>query len=332
MAWYETPAARALGVRYPLLQAPMSGFTTPELVAAVSNAGALGSLGGAWLSPDELRAAIRAVRQLTDAPFMVNLFAWPEPDAAPDAHPALDEQLTVVVEEQVPVFSFTFGIPNFANVKSAGATIVGTATTVAEAQALEAAGVDVVVAQGWEAGGHRGTFERPPAEVEVGGLALVPQVVDAVSVPVLAAGGIMDGRGIAAALALGAGGASLGTAFLTASEAATPPAFRRLLAGTPAEGTRVSRVFSGREARLVRTDAVEELVGAGRPPAPYPVQLDVTRPIHRAGLQADDPSRLFALAGQGAALVREAAAADLVATLVAETERAISRLGGDPSG
>jgi nitronate monooxygenase len=332
MAWYETPAARALGVRYPLLQAPMSGFTTPELAAAVSNAGALGSLGAAWLSPDELRAAIRAVRQLTDAPFMVNLFAWPEPDVAPEAHPALDEQLAVLVEEQVPVFSFTFGIPDFAEVKSTGATIVGTATTVAEAQALEAAGVDIVVAQGWEAGGHRGTFERPPAEVEVGGLALVPQVVDAVSVPVLAAGGIMDGRGIAAALALGAGGASLGTAFLTTSEAATPPAFRRLLARTPADGTRVSRVFSGREARLVRTDAVEELVGAGGPPAPYPLQLEVTRPIHLAGLQADDSSRLFALAGQGAALVREAPAADLVETLVAETERAISRLGGDSSG
>ena len=332
MAWYETPAAGALGVRYPLLQAPMSGFTTAELAAAVSNAGALGSLGAAWLAPDELRVAIRAVRQLTDAPFMVNLFAWPEPDAAPDAHPARDEQLAVVVEEQVPVFSFTFGIPDFAEVKSAGATVVGTATTVAEAQALEAAGVDIVVAQGWEAGGHRGTFERPPAEVEVGVLALVPQVVDAVSVPVLAAGGIMDGRGIAAALALGAGGASLGTAFLTASEAATPPALRRLLARTPADGTRVSRVFSGREARLVRTDAVEELVGEGRPPAPYPLQLEVTRPIHRAGLQADDPSRLFALAGQGAALVREAPAADLVETLVAETERAISRLGGDSSG
>jgi len=332
MAWYETPAARALGVRYPLLQAPMSGVTTPELAAAVSNAGALGSLGAAWLAPADLSAAIRAVRQLTDAPFMVNLFVWPEPDAAPDAHPALAEQLAVVAKEQVPVFSFTFGIPDFAEVKSSGATIVGTATTVAEARALETAGVDVVVAQGWEAGGHRGTFELPPAEVEVGGLALVPQVVDAVSVPVLAAGGIMDGRGIAAALALGAGGASLGTAFLTASETAMPPAFRRLLAATPAEGTRVSRVFSGREARLVRTDAVEDLVGAGEPPAPYPLQLDVTRPIHLAALQADDPSRLFALAGQGAALVREAAAADLVATLVAETERAISRLGGDPSG
>ena len=332
MAWYETPAARALGVRYPLLQAPMSGVTTPELAAAVSNAGALGSLGAAWLAPSELRDAIRAVRQLTDAPFMVNLFAWPEPDAAPDAHPALDEQLAVVVEEQVPVFSFTFGIPDFADVKSAGATIVGTATTVAEARTLEAAGVDIVVAQGWEAGGHRGTFERPPDEVEVGSFALVPQVVDAVAVPVLAAGGIMDGRGIAAALALGAGGASLGTAFLTASESATPPASRRLLAVTAAEGTRVSRVFSGREARLVRTEAVEKLVGTGQPPAPYPLQLDTTRPIHRAGLQTDDPSQLFVLAGQGAALVREATAAHLVETLVAETDDVISRLGADSSG
>ena len=181
MAWYETPAARALGVRYPLLQAPMSGVTTPELAAAVSNAGALGSLGAAWLAPDDLRAAIRAVRELTDAPFMVNLFVWPEPDAAPDAHPALEEQLAVVAEESVPVFSFTFGIPELAEVKAAGATVVGTATTVDEARALEAAGVDVLVAQGWEAGGHRGTFEHPPAEVEIGGLALVPQVVDAVS-------------------------------------------------------------------------------------------------------------------------------------------------------
>jgi len=332
MAWHETPAAAKLGVRYPILQAPMSGVTTPELAAAVSNAGALGSLGAAWLAPADLRTEIRAVRQLTDAPFMVNLFARPQQDAAPGAQPALEEQLAVIVEEQVPVFSFTFGIPDFAEVKSAGATIVGTATTVAEARTLEAAGVDVVVAQGWEAGGHRGTFERPPAEVEVGGLALVPQVVDAVSVPVLAAGGIMDGRGIAAALALGAGGASLGTAFLTASETATPPAFRRLLAATPVEGTRVSRVFSGREARRVRTDAVEELVGAGQPPAPYPLQLGVTRPIHGAGLQADDPSQLFVLAGQGAALVREVTAADLVETLLAETADVISRLGVDPSG
>ena len=326
MAWYETPAARALGVRYPLVQAPMSGLTSPELVAAVSNAGALGSLGAAWLEPDDLREAIRSVRRLTDAPFLVNLFAWPQPDAAPDAHPSPDAQLAVVLEERVPVFGFTFGIPDFAQIQEGGATIVGTATTVTEARALEAAGVNVVVAQGWEAGGHRGTFERPPGDVEAGVFALVPQVVDAVSVPVLAAGAIMDGRGIAAALALGADGASLGTAFITASESTAPPAYRRLLAQTPVEGTRVSSVFSGREARLVRTAAVEELVRSGRPPAPYPLQLDVTRPLNREGLEYDDPERLFALAGQGAALARDLPAGELVELLVTETEETIRRL------
>lgn len=326
MSWYETPAARALAVRYPLLQAPMSGVTTPELAAAVSNAGALGSLGGAWNEPDALRDAIRATRALTDAPFMVNLFAWP-PDVAPDTHPSLDAQLAVVAEERVPVFGFTFGIPDFAEVKAAGAVVVGTATTVSEARALEAAGVDVLVAQGWEAGGHRGTFDRPPGEVDTGVIALVPQVVDAVSVPVLAAGAIMDGRGIAAALALGAHGAALGTAFVTAAESSAPPVYRRLLAATPVEGTRMSRVLSGREARLVRTDAVERLV-EGAEPAPYPLQLETSRPIHRAGLESEDPRRIFALAGQGAALARELPAGELVAALVAETGEAVRRLAG----
>jgi nitronate monooxygenase len=326
VAWYETPAARALGVRYPLVQAPMSGLTTPELAAAVSNAGGLGSLGAAWTEPDDLRAQIRAVRALTEAPFLVNLFAWPQPDAAPGAHPRLEDQLAVVAEERVPVFGFTFGIPEFAEIKAGGAVIVGTATTVGEAQALAAAGADVVVAQGWEAGGHRGTFERAPAEVEAGLVALVPQVVDAVALPVVAAGAIMDGRGIAAALALGAAGVALGTAFITARESSAPATYRRLLAETRVEDTRVSAVFSGREARLVRTQAVDELLRSGEAPAPYPLQLDVTRPIHREGLQRDDPERLFALAGQGAALVRELPAADLLATLVAETGDAIRRL------
>jgi nitronate monooxygenase len=326
VAWHETPAARVLGVRYPLVQAPMSGLATPELAAAVSNAGGLGSLGSAWTEPDDLRAQIRAVRALTKAPFLVNLFAWPQPDAAPDAHPRLEDQLAVIAAERVPVFGFTFGIPDFAEIKAGGAVIVGTATTVGEARALAVAGADVVVAQGWEAGGHRGTFERAPADVEAGLVALVPQVVDAVALPVLAAGAIMDGRGIAAALALGAAGVALGTAFIAARESSAPPAYKRLLAATPVEGTRVSAVFSGREARLVRTQAVEELLRAGEAPAPYPLQLDVTRPLHRDALRGDDPERLFALAGQGAAFVRELPAAELLATLVAETGDAIRRL------
>ena len=162
----------------------------------------------------------------------------------------------------------------------------------------------------------------------MGGIALVPQVVDAVSVPVLAAGAIMDGRGIAAALALGAAGASLGTAFIATPESAAHPLYRRVLAQTSAAGTRVSRVFSGREARLVRTDAVEHLVRSGPEPEPYPLQLALTRPLQRAALESGDSERLFLLAGQGAALARELPAAELVATLVAETDAAVARLGG----
>jgi nitronate monooxygenase len=360
MAWHETPAAARLGVRYPIVQAPMAGVTTPSLAAAVSNAGGLGSLGAAWLSPDELRAAIRSVRALTDRPFMVNLFAWPElreietdaaaamreslaatraelgaedPDpAAPDVEAHLTAQLEVLLDERVPVFGFIFGIPDFAAIQEAGAAIVGTATTVAEARALEAAGVDLIVAQGWEGGGHRGTFDRPIEEVEVGTVVLVPQVVDAISLPVLAAGGIMDGRGIAAALALGAHGAWLGTAFIATPESQAGELYRQALPRTAAEATIVTTAFSGRHARMLRTQIVDRIERAGVRPLPFPAQLSLTRPLQDAAGRAGDAEMMFLLAGQGAALARDLPAGELVETLVAETARAISRLGGDPSG
>ena len=356
MPWYETPAAAVLGVRYPLVQAPMAGVTTPALAAAVSNAGGLGSLGAAWLPPDELRAAIGAVRDLTDRPFMVNLFAWPEPGdadsgavaamrdslrstreelgaddpdpSAPDVVALLAAQLEVVLEERVPVFGFIFGIPDFAAIKDAGAVIVGTATTVAEARVLEAAGVDVVVAQGWEGGGHRGTFDRPLDEVDVATMPLVPQVVDAVSIPVLAAGGIMDGRGIAAALALGADGAWLGTAFIAAPESQASQVYRDVLARTPVEGTIVTRALSGRHARMVRSALVERIERSGLEPAPFPLQLSLTRPLQQAAAAQGAAESMFLLAGQGAALARDLPAGELVGALVAETSAAITRLGG----
>jgi nitronate monooxygenase len=359
MAWHETPAAAKLGVRYPIVQAPMAAVTTPELAAAVSNAGGLGSLGAAWLPPDELRAAIRAVRALTDQPFMVNLFAWPElreidPDAAvamraslaatreelgaddpdpsaPDVRAHLGTQLEVLLEERVPVFGFIFGIPDFAAIQHAGAVIVGTATTVAEACALEAAGVDLVVAQGWEGGGHRGTFDRPIEEVEVATMVLVPQIVDAISIPVLAAGGIMDGRGIAAALALGAHGAWLGTAFIATPESQAGELYRHALPHTAAEATIVTTALSGRHARMLRTQIVDRIENAGVRPLPFPAQLSLTRPLQEAAARSGQAQLMFMLAGQGAALTRDLPAGKLVETLVAETETAISRLGGDPS-
>src|SRR5690349_13726848 len=235
------------------------GWTTPQLVAQVCEAGGLGSIAGAMLPPDALRAEIGAVRSLTSLPFAVNLFApLPAPSDRGLSHWALlsgrpvptlarpgfgfADQLAVVIAERVPVLSFTFGIPPLADVDC---FTIGTATTVAEAVALADAGVGAVVAQGSEAGGHRGTFLAPVEQSLVGTMALVPQVVDAVRIPVIASGGIMDGRGIAAARLLGAQAVQLGTAFLRTDEAGTGAAYREALS----QPTTVTRVLTGRAAR-----------------------------------------------------------------------------------
>lgn len=233
-AWLE-----ALGVRHPIFAAPMAGGpSTPELVAAVSDAGGLGFLGVGYLSPEDTRATIRRVRALTDAPFGVNVFIPEEPkgdarhaviamktwlrewvddpavaaeiDAIDPRFPTFAEfeaQMNVILEERVPVLSFTFGCPEADTIgrwKESGACVIGTATTPEEAVALERAGCDAVVAQGYEAGGHRGSFLPIDETRLIGTMALVPQVVDRVRIPVIAAGGIMDGRGFVACLALGA--------------------------------------------------------------------------------------------------------------------------------
>jgi nitronate monooxygenase len=329
------------------------GFTTPELVAAVSEAGALGSLGGAMLPPDALRAGIRAVRSLTERPFGVNLFAPLErPRVDPGALAAMqaeltryrdelglgppgelagpppglvDSQLQVLLDERVPVFSFTFGLPELGALKDAGCVLLGTATTVAEAAELEQRGVDVVVAQGYEAGGHRGTFLGPFERALVGGIALVPQIVDRVQVPVILAGGIMDGRGIAAALALGAEGAQLGTAFLSADEAGTPESYRRLIADADETATAITHVYSGRPARAVRTRVIEHLETAGGEILPFPAQGALFTDIRQAAAEQGVGDLLFLLAGQGSPLSRRLPAGELVATLVRETEAALAR-------
>lgn len=355
MSWRANPVAELLGTRYPIVQAPMAGSTTPELVAAVSNAGALGSFGAAWTEPDELGATIRRIRELTDRPFGINLFVWPPIDEsrmdgtallgalaplfselgirppevrAPFDPPALlERQLAVVAAERVPVFSFTFGIPPLDEVRASGAVIGGTATTVAEAAELERAGVDFVVVQGSEAGGHRGTFLHEFEDAMIGGLALVPQVVDRSGVPVIAAGAIMDGRGIAAALALGAGGVQLGTAFIGCPESAAAEPHKSLLAETADDGTAVTANFSGRQARAIRTRLADELERAGVAALPFPVQTAVVRPMSAAAVEQGRPELGFFLAGQAAALSRRMPAAELVAELVQETEAELRRLG-----
>lgn len=356
MDWPGTPLTELLGIRYPIVQAPMAGPTTPELVASVSNAGGLGSLGAALMAPDDLRAAIRDIRSRTDRPFNVNLFVWrdpaqPEPalleavraalapvrrrlglddDALlplpPSPRALLEKQLTVVCEEAVPVFSFAFGIPPLDEVRRAGALIAGTATTVEEAVALEDAGVDAVVAQGSEAGGHRGSFLAPFGESMVGGLALVPQVVDRVRVPVVAAGGIMDGRGIAAALALGAAGAQLGTAFLGCPESAAHPLHKAALQRLADTGTTVTAAYSGRPARAMRTGFITDLESVLPAPLDFPLQYAQTGRINGAAAGTGDADLMFLLAGQAAALSRSLPAADLVETLVRETQEVVERM------
>jgi nitronate monooxygenase len=344
-----TALTELLGIEHPVIQAPMAGVASPALVAAVSGAGGLGSLGSAIFPPDEIVVQARAVRDSTDRPFALNFFCHEPPaiealDAerarerfkplylelglgeppAPAAPPvAFDEgRLAAVLEIRPPVVSFHFGLPDEAAVdalRGAGCRIVSSATTVEEAVHLAEHGADAVIAQGAEAGGHRGSFLVPGDDGPVGTLALVPQVVDAVDVPVIAAGGIADGRGLAAALALGAAGAQLGTAFLACPEAAVDPLYRAALRAARAQDTTITRAVSGRPARALRNRATEEVGDA----LPFPAQMSLTMPLAVSAGARGSADFLAIWAGQAAPLAREMPAADLVARIVAEAERAL---------
>jgi nitronate monooxygenase len=354
-SWKEL--AERLGVEHPLILAPMAGGpSTPALAAAVSNAGGLGSLGAAYLTPEQIRDEIAAVRRLTDRPFAVNLFAGGATEGAADAAPMLEllgrwhrrlgiatpapsaappdrssELLDAVLEAAPPVFSFAFGIPPapvMRELKERGIVVMGTATTVAEAVALEEAGVDAVVAQGSEAGGHRSTFLGPFEQAMVGTMALVPQVVDAVRVPVVASGGIMDGRGMAAARALGAAGVQMGTAFLATDEAGTSAPYRARLLATTEDGTALTRAYSGRPARGIRTRFMAEVEGGGVPVPPFPLQNSMTRPMRAAAAAQGESEALSLWAGQGLRLLRTGGAEALARDLIAHAERVRRELAG----
>ncbi len=356
----ETSFTRKLGIAHPIVQAPMAGGpATPELAAAVSNAGGLGSLGAGYWSPTQIREAIRDVKRRTDRPFAVNLFvperagakATADEIAVMNAHlntyrarlgiapnPALppyavsfEDQVQVLLEEEVPVFSFTFGIPSaeaIAAMKRRGIVIVGTATTVEEGIQLEAAGVDAVTAQGAEAGGHRGTFLGEAGDALIGTLALVPQLADRVSVPVIASGGIMGGRGLAACLALGASAVQMGTAFLASPESGAHAAHKRLVLSSAEDATAITDAYSGKAARGIRTDFMRDMRGYPGAIPDYPIQNALTRDIRQAAAQADDPSLMSLWAGQGLRLATGQAAADIVRRMVAEAQAAIGKLSG----
>lgn len=354
--WSNTDVIKLLEIEHPIIQAPMAGASSPQLVASVSNAGALGSFGAAATPPDQLRATIRAIREQTDRSFNINLFcadtenfdrsARPGPKLVgrlqtyhnqynlgkiPDPEPMFgpaDAQLEVLCEEAIPVISFHFGIDKATvdRAHQSGAKILCTATTVEEAKILEQAGVDAIIAQGTEAGGHRGTFTIDYQEALIGILALVPQIVDAVSVPVIAAGGIMDARGLVASLALGSSAVQMGTAFLGCTETPIAKTWLESLKSADAEATVVTTAISGKPARGIRNRYIDEIESLDEPLLPYPAQYSISRKLRKAAAENDDPSFMSMWAGQGVGLFQEQTASDLVNQLVSDSERLIKQL------
>lgn len=339
---------KRLGFEHPIIQAPMGGGpSTPELVAAVSNAGGLGSLGVAYLAPDQIVEVIRRTRALTDKPFNVNLFAGgyeaektvdPGPmlvllaeihaalELPPPAVPVVppdpfDDQFEAVLEARPAVFSFTFGIPSgdaMARLRARGIATLGTATTVEEARMLQDAGVDAIVAQGAEAGAHRGTFAGPFEAAMVPTEDLVTEIVKRVPVPVIAAGGLMDGRDIMVAVRRGASAAQLGTAFLACPESGAPDAYKQTILAAQNDTTVVTRAFSGRPARGLANTFIATLAGKEDTILPYPLQNILTRGMRTAAAKRGNAGFLSLWAGRGVARTRVMPAGALVRRLVEE--------------
>lgn len=344
-----------LGITHPILLAPMAGSGgTPELAAAVSNAGGLGAWGAAYAQPDEIAATIRRIRQLTARPFNINLFAGgydterkvdPQPMLAimTEVHARLGlpppvlptpprdpfaAQLEAVLVERPPVFSFTFGMPTAAQIaalKQRGIAVLGTATTLQEARLLEQAGVDAIVAQGAEAGAHRGTFAAAFADSLVPLTMLLRQIGAAIALPMIASGGIMDGRAIAAAIGLGAAAVQMGTAFLPCPESGAPAIYKRALLDAGKDTTVITRAFSGRPARGLANGFIAMMAGKEHAILPFRQQNDLTRPMRNAAGRQGIADFISLWAGQGVARSRVMPAAALVKTLVEESRSGSGR-------
>ena len=352
--WPKTDLTDLLKIEHPVIQAPMAGSATAALAAAVSNAGGLGSLGCGVTPLEGIRADLDTLRSLTDKPFNLNFFAHHPPakrseierrtrdritpfydelgltevPGSPDAPFGTynAETLSLLLELKPAVASFHFGLPEkrlWEPLKDAGCIVLCSATTVAEARALDEAGVDAIIAQGWEAGGHRGSFKHTHDDVGIGTMALVPQIVDAVNVPVIAAGGIADGRGIAAAFALGASGVQLGSAFLSCPEASVSEVHLSAIRNASDQDTRLTSAFSGRPARARNNRYIETMARHRAQFPDFPTMYSLSGPLRSVDKQNLDFQ--FLLYGQAAGLNRELAAGELVQTLVREAWEIIGK-------
>lgn len=345
--WPNNALTERLNLKWPILQAPMGSASTPALAAAVTDAGGLGGLGMWGRDAEQAARRIAGFRQQSGGSLNVNYPIWPDPHAEPEEIAAMQRHLQVqydahglgrvpeptgaisdvgpehvalLLEIKPEVVSFHFGLPEpevMRALKSAGIFLLSSATTVAEARLLERQGVDAIIAQGTEAGGHRATFTDVDTSMQPGLFSLLPQIVDAVRVPVIAAGGVADGRTAAAAFMLGATAVQIGTAFLRCEEADVRDAHRLALAEADDAGTVVTDVISGRACRYIRNKLIDDLVASGVRPLPVPAQQSLTRKLG----ESRDREWTALTSGQSAALAKATRAADLIQQLAEETTR-----------
>lgn len=350
-----------LNIEYPIIQAPMAGgITTSKLVSEVSNSGGLGMVGAGYLAPDAMQEQIREIKQLTTKTFGVNLFVPNEihvtPDEVESAERILkpireelnleeqhqldlpdyrqhlqtfDELIQIVINENVRVCSFTFGLPSMEAIRELKAhniILLGTATTVKEAIEAEKSGMDAVIVQGSEAGGHRGNFISGDKDSLIGLMSLIPQAADNVGIPVIAAGGIMDGRGLMASLCLGAKAVQMGTAFLTCTESGANQLYKNVILNASEDQMVLTNAFSGKWARGIKNRFIEQMQEKGVSFPQFPVQNALTQPIRKAAAAQNNPEFMSLWSGQSPRLAQENSVVELMKRIISEANKISGKL------
>ncbi|UOQ87540.1 NAD(P)H-dependent flavin oxidoreductase [Gracilibacillus salinarum] len=348
--WNDNQFTQVLNIQYPIIQAGMAGGpTTPELVAAVSRAGGLGTLGAGYMRAEQMKEAIQRIKELTDKPFGVNLFIpeipdvsereivktnellqpfreelkLTEPEITAPSTELFEKQLEIILQEKIAVCSFTFGVPSkqvIHKLQERNIIVIGTATTVNEASINEENGVDMVVMQGSEAGGHRGTFANTYENGLVGTMSLIPQTVDQVNIPVIAAGGIMDGRGVLAALTLGAQAVQMGTAFLTVLESGAKQQHIDAILNSSEAQTVITSVISGKPARGIQNEFVRKMTPYEKSLPDYPILNSLTKSIRSEAAKQNRSEYMHMWSGQSPRLSKRQSVGKLITDIADQVE------------